>query len=47
MLAGTAVGGYAVGAKPGGWLSAGLAVAVAMLLAIGGWFLTQQFKLGK
>ncbi len=46
-LAATAVGGYTAGAKPGGWVSAGLAAAAAFLFGIGGWLLSQQFKLGK
>ena len=47
MLLGTGVGGYVGGAKPGGWLSAGLAVAAALLLTIGGWLLSRQFKFGR
>jgi hypothetical protein len=46
-LAGTAVVGYEAGAKPGGWLSAGLAAGALLLVGIGGWLLSQQFKLGK
>ena len=45
--AGTAVGGYIAGAKPDGRCSAILSVLALLLLGIGGWFLNQQFKLGK
>jgi hypothetical protein len=47
VLGGVAIGGYTAGAKPDGWWSAGLAVAAAVLICIGGWLLTRQFKLGK
>jgi hypothetical protein len=47
VLGGVAIGGYAVGAKPDGWWSAGLAATAALLAGIGGWLLTRQFKLGK
>lgn len=47
MLLGTAIASYATGAKPDGWTSAALGVAGVLCLAVGGWLLTRQFKLGK
>jgi hypothetical protein len=42
-----AIGGYTAVVKPGGWSAAALAVAALLSLSVGGWFLTQQFKLWK
>ena len=47
ILASTAIGGYIAGAKPTDWTAAALPAVALLLFGVGGWFLTQQFKLGK
>jgi hypothetical protein len=47
VAAGIGVGGYIAGAKPGGLCSAILSVLALLFASVGGWFLTQQFKIGK
>jgi len=47
VLGGAAIGGYIGGAKPDGTCAAILSAVALLLAGVGGWFLTQQFKLGK
>jgi len=47
VAAGIALGGYIAGAKPSGLSSAILSVLALLFGSVGGWFLTQQFKIGK
>jgi len=47
VLLATGITGYIAGAKPDGWTSAVLAVSAALFLAIAGWLLSRQFKIGK
>jgi hypothetical protein len=47
ILLATGITGYITGAKPDGWTSAMSAVSAALFLAIGGWLLSRQFKIGK
>jgi hypothetical protein len=47
VAAGPGVGGYIAGAKPAGLCSAILSVIVLLCASVGGWLLTQQFKIGK
>jgi hypothetical protein len=46
VLAGTALGGYTTAAEVTALVTAFLTTVVAILLAVGGWLLTRQFKIG-